>query len=54
MRALNETPFENVNDRKSEDSVEISDLSVELEESNVGKNPNPLGLQPHRFGERRQ
>ena len=49
MDALNKTLCETFNDEESGDSVEISDLSIELEESDVDENPNALELQPYRF-----
>ena len=49
MDALNKTLCKTFNDEESGDSVEISDLSIELEESDTDENPNTLGLQPYRF-----
>ena len=39
MDALNKTLCETFNDEESGDSVEISDLSIELEESDIDENP---------------
>ena len=49
MKAVDETPSKNIDDGEREVSihVEISVLSLDLEESDVDENQNPLGLQQH-------